>query len=308
MIVKLKTKINMELKDIMVSVFPNVKVKENPQHLPLLDILDSIKSGNGDNKKYIATIRKEKDHAKRNDLKVKILPVFCPSGTFERREDNGLTVMSEVICIDLDNVADLKAEINRLKNFPFILSMFRSPSGEGLKVMVVHNLTESSRHKDLYHYVGDMLGLVGRPDLKFDSSCSNISHPCFWSYDSGLYLNKKATPLQIEPNELSVSIPSSKGKEAEGDKVAVRNITKVVLLTDPKEIRKKALETHSLFEEFYSMYPSVRNKNLFVLANFFYNDGIPEDFATDYLVAYYRDAKNGFSSCEIKGIIHSAYH
>lgn len=297
----------MELKDIMVSVFPNVKAKENPQHIPLVDILESIKNSNSEYKKRIDAIRKEKDHAKRNELKVKILPVFCPSGIFARREDAGLIDMSKVICIDLDSVSDLKTEINRLKTFPYVLSIFRSPSGEGLKVMILHNLTESSRHKDLYHHVGAMLGLIGRSDLKFDSSCSNISHPCFWSYDSGLYLNKKAVLLQIEPDKLPVYTPPSKGKVGE-DKAPVKDVAKVISLTDPKEIRKKVLASHSLFEEFYNMYPSVRNKNLFVLANFFYNDGIPEDFATNYLVAYYRDAKNGFPASEIKGIIHSAYH
>lgn len=33
----------MELKDIMVSVFPNVKIKDNPEHLPLLEILEIIR-------------------------------------------------------------------------------------------------------------------------------------------------------------------------------------------------------------------------------------------------------------------------
>ena len=35
----------MELKDIMVSVFPNVKIKDNPEHLPLLEILEIIRKG-----------------------------------------------------------------------------------------------------------------------------------------------------------------------------------------------------------------------------------------------------------------------
>lgn len=35
----------MELKDMMVSVFPNVKIKDNPEHLPLLEILGIIRKG-----------------------------------------------------------------------------------------------------------------------------------------------------------------------------------------------------------------------------------------------------------------------
>lgn len=79
-------------------------------------------------------------------------------------------------------------------------------------------------------------------------------------------------------------------------------------MTSPEEIREKALVSHTLFEEFYNMYPGVRNQNLYILANFFLNDGIPEDFATDYLTAYYADSKNGFPASEIKRIVYSAYH
>ena len=57
-----------------------------------------------------------------------------------------------------------------------------------------------------------------------------------------------------------------------------------------------------------NMYPGVRNRNLYILANFFLNDGIPEDFAADYLVAYYADSKYGFPASEIRGIVRSAYH
>ena len=56
------------------------------------------------------------------------------------------------------------------------------------------------------------------------------------------------------------------------------------------------------------MYPGVRNNNLLILASFFYNDGIPERVAVDYLIAYYSSIENGFTSDEIRKIVHSAYH
>jgi len=297
----------MELKDIIVSAFPNAKIKDNPTHFPLLDILDNIRKGSI--KKQIETIHKEKDHGKQNQLKLKLLPVFCPSGTFERMEDSKLVKMSGVICIDLDDVPNLKTEKDRLKAFPYVLSILKSPSGKGLKIMVLHDMTEPSRHKDLYHYIGSLLGLTTRTDLVFDMSCSNISHPCFWSYDSSLYLNRKATPLHIDLNRLPSCI-SSKGKtiSSKGKALKTAANSTVTPLTDPKEIRNKLLESHTLFEEYYSMYPNVRNKNLLILASFFYNDGIPENVATDYLIVYYSDSKNGFPASEIKSIVHSAYH
>lgn len=295
----------MELKDIMVSCFPNVKVKVNPEHLPLLEVLESIKKGKLKNR--VERIRKEKKHNLRNELKVKLLPAICFSGTFGKMEDAAVMNPSGVICIDLDNISDPKTETERLKNNSHVLSIFKSPSGNGLKVLLLHDLADLSRHKDLYHHVGTLLGLTGRSDLKFDMSCSNISHPCLWSYDSGLYLNRKVVPLQIESDKLPVyKIPSKVKGASSGKTVSEKDI--VIPLTKPEEIKRKVLESHTLFEEYYNMYPGVRNNNLLILASFFYNDGIPEDFATDYLVVYYSDSENDFTSNEIKQIVHSAYH
>ena len=297
----------MELKDIIVSVFLNIKIKDNPKHFPLLEILENIRKGDPEIKKRIGAIRKEKDKKKRSELKVMSLEVFAPSGIFRRMEDNKFLQFSGAICIDLDHIQNLEAEKKRLKTIPYVFCIFKSPSGDGLKVFIQHDLSDPSRHKDLYSYLGDQLGVRGRTDLVFDMNCSNISHPCFWSYDPDLWLNKKALVFHIDLGTLPVYKPQSNSKEAGKQNQNIVN-TPVVPLTSLQEIKNKILESHTLFEEYYSMYPGVRNQNLYILANFFLNDGIPEDFAADYLVAYYADPKNGFTASEIRGIVKSAYH
>lgn len=298
----------MEVKNILVSVFPHVRFKDNPEHLPLVEILESIRKGTPEVKRRIERIRKEKDNQSRNDLKMKFLNVFTPSGTFGRMEDKGLLQSSGAICIDLDHIQDLKTEKERLMSIPYVWCIFRSPSSDGLKVLVLHTLQEPSRHKDLYSYLGDKLGVKGRTNLKFDMSCSNISHACFWSYDPELWLNKDAQMFDMDWTALPEYKPQSNGKTTNGVVAALPNNTAPTPLTSLGEIRKKALETHTLFEEFYNMYPGVRNQNLYILANFFLNDGIPEGFATDYLIAYYTDPTNGFPASEIRKIVYSAYH
>ena len=139
-------------------------------------------------------------------------------------------------------------------------------------------------------------------------SCSNISHACFWSYDPDLWLNRSAKVFDMDWTTLPVYKPQSNGKTINGVVATLSNCTTPTPLTSLGEIRKKALESHTLFEEFYNMYPGVRNRNLYILANFFLNDGIPEDFATDYLTAYYADPKNNFPAGEIRKIVYSAYH
>ena len=78
-------------------------------------------------------------------------------------------------------------------------------------------------------------------------------------------------------------------------------------MTEQKEIQDAIVETHTLFEEYYPMYQGVRNNNLYILAFFFRLEGIPEDVATDYLVAYYVDPVGGFTATEISRTVHSAY-
>ena len=288
--------------NLRVSGFSNIAETRLPYQCLMLDVLDSIKHPSSELKSCISQIRNETDHDKQNELKVKLLPVFCFSGVFSERNDLKLIHMSPVICLDLDSVNDMEAEKERLKNnYPYVLSIFTSPTGTGLKVLVLHDLSDPTHHKDLYNDLGNAMGLNGRTDLKFDLSCSNVSRACFISADPKLWLNKNAIPYHFVPQTTPVtppSIPTTATKDI---------VFPASSLTDYNEIRKKVQDSHTLFEGHYSMYPGCRNKNLYILASFFRYDGIPEDIAADYLVAYYQDDLNGFPASEIRKTVGSAY-
>lgn len=300
----------MRLEKIIVSVFINARAKDKPETLSLMDILENIKSKSGRMKPIVEMVRKTSEHDKQNIIKLSFLPVFCPSGIFSRMDDQSILLPSGVICIDIDNIADMESEFKRIKQYEFVLSIFCSPSGNGLKVLVLHNLQDLSLHKNLYWNIGHELGLTGRTDLKFDSACSNISHPCFWSYDPGLYLNKDAKPFNVDENQLRKIInPTLSAKTTGKTSItgSVSSSVSVSLLTDKKDIKKTIMTSHTLFENYYNMYPGVRNQNLFKLACFFYESGIPEDIASDYFAAYYSDSINSFPADEIRKIVKSAY-
>ena len=292
------------LREIRVSGFSNITETRLPYQCLMLDVLDSIKHPSPELKSCISQIQNETDHDKQNELKVKLLPVFCFSGTFSERSDLKLIHMSPVICLDLDSVNDMEAEKERLKNnYPYVLSIFTSPTGTGLKVLVLHDLSDPTHHKDLYNDLGNAMGLNGRTDLKFDLSCSNVSRACFISADPKLWLNKRPELYQFVPSIISAPSPTPSTPTT-----STRDIVfPTTSLTDYNEIRKKIQDSHTLFESHYSMYPGCRNKNLYILASFFRYDGIPEDIATDYLVAYYQDNLNGFPAAEIRKTVGSAY-
>ena len=294
-------------KEIIVSWFPNIWLINDPVQRPLYELLDEIKSGENGLKDIVKAIRKEKDHNIQNMLKKLRLPYFTTSGIFSKREDNALIEMNPVICLDCDNVKELDKEIDRVKQFPYVLSAFLSPTGTGFKILVLHDLTDPKRHNDLYHHLGGVMGLVGRSDLKFDLSCSNISRPCFMSYSPQIYVNKNAETYHVDVNALptTAKVYSSMTKSTKVG--AIVNQTATSILTDNAAIREAILNTHEFFERYYSMVEGKRNTNLFILASFFKDKGIPQDYATDYLTAYYVDGNNGFTSDEIKKTVNSAY-
>lgn len=289
--------------NIVVSFFSNIKAVKYPNHVPLMELLRKIGGCDKSIKRIVDVIAKEQDKSTRNKLKEKLLPVFCPNGTFQKREDQALIDMSGVVCFDLDDVKDLQGEKNRLKAFPCVLSIFRSPSQNGLKVLVLHDLIDPERFQDLYGHLGEQLGLTGRNDLKFDTRCGHVSRACFMSVDKDIYINYSAIAYHVDLDKLPQSILKSEMNQKKGLNKS-NNITE---LTDRTEIRKKVLEEHELFEKYYSMQKGNRNCNLFILASFFKDSGIPEQFAEDYLVIYYQDRANGFTAEEIKKTVQSAY-
>ena len=288
------------MNQIRITVFRNITDSQYPAIFPFGDVIDEIKKPSTTYiPKVVADIRKAPDHNTRSQIKIRMLPVICFSGDFTRREDSALQEYSPLVCIDLDNVQDIPGELKRIKTFPYVAAAFISPSGNGVKVVVLHDNNDPSYHKELYHKLGSDMGFICRSDLVFDLSCSNVSRACFFSYDSKAYYNPKATPYHftsdsnyvapvINPTHTDITFTTP-------------------LITDPTKLRLQIQETHSLFEDYYSMTPGVRNSHLYILARFFRLDGIPEQVSIDYLVAYYADPLNDFPASEITKTVQSAY-
>ena len=254
-------------------------------------------------------IRRSSKPEEQDSLKVKLLPVICPSGTFGKRSDSALIDYNGIVCLDLDDVAVPEGIKIVAMKFPFTLAAMISPTGTGVKVFVLTDLRDPSRHNDLYHHLGSVMGFKTRPDLKFDPSCSNPSRACFMSYDEAIMVNENAEPYHVDLETLPVYTPPTKTPSTPVVRtdIAYDDISFPPYLTNPKKIRPAIKKAHTLFEKYYPMHQGVRNNNLYILAFFFRLEGIPEDVATDYLVAYYVDPAGGFTAGEIKRTIHSAY-
>lgn len=116
----------------------------------------------------------------------KTLPVACFGGVFSKRTSSALIEGSGLIIIDLDDVEhlkDVKASLSQCTN---VYSVFISPSGNGLKVLVRIPVVKSDEeYKEYYNSFIETIENV-------DESGKDICRACFFSYDPDIYINENA--------------------------------------------------------------------------------------------------------------------
>ena len=265
-----------------VTIFKNIKETETPFVRDITEILDRIKEGA--TKNLVKTIRVTKDKSERNELK-KRLPAICFSGVFTKRNDNALKEHSGLVCLDFDGYEKKKLLLEHKENLckdPYVFSVFISPSGNGLKVLVkIPPIVENH-----INYFNSLQNYFESP--YFDKMCKNVSRVCYESYDPLLYYNANSNlwdtiaEPQYEEREKDIDPPT----------IPINDENKIV------EILIK------WWEKKYPMVEGQRNQNCFVLAMAFNDYGINKSLAGYVLNRY---ATQTFTHTEITRTIDSAY-
>ena len=184
-----------------ITIFKDIKDTAQPFFRDVDTIIDRIRDGASSD--IVRGIRDESDKERRNELKQK-LPAVCFSGKFNKRNDASLVKHSGIICLDFDGYETdtlLLEEKENLTKDRYTYSVFISPSGMGLKVLVKIP-AEEENHKKFFnslekHYNSEY----------FDKSCKNVSRVCYESYDPLIYVNEQSsifnTIIEHEYQEVS---------------------------------------------------------------------------------------------------------
>lgn len=138
------------------------------------------------------TLRQATDKPQQKEIKASKLDYVTFSGTFNERVTTGLLQHSNYFCIDLDNinnVEEVKAKVIEL--LPPSL-MFKSPSGNGLKLVYKININEA---KHLQYYFAFEHFFKEQMNLTIDDKCKDIPRACFLCYDSEASLNNEAQTI-----------------------------------------------------------------------------------------------------------------
>tara|TARA_R100000951_G_scaffold67648_1_gene57111 strand:+ start:3728 stop:6145 length:2418 start_codon:yes stop_codon:yes gene_type:complete len=264
-----------------ITIFRNIKETDTPFYVNIDKILDRIK--NGKSKDLVKNIRKEKDKSHRNELKKK-LPAICFSGKFTNRKDSSLNEHSGFICLDFDGYEKQKTMISekqKLTKDKYTYSVFVSPSGNGLKVIV-------KIPQDVENHINYFIALEKYYESKyFDKTCKNVSRVCYESYDPLLFLNKNSSVwdevAEIEYKEFT---------STDSPTIPITDENKIVEILVKWWTKK------------YPMTEGQRNQNVYVLAMAFNDYGVQPSLA-GYILNQY--ATKDFNQKEIKRTIDSAY-
>jgi len=171
----------------IITIFKAIKDTDTPFFREIGMILTRIKEGA--TKDLVKKIRLEKRKAERNELK-KQLPAICFSGKFNKRSDESIIEHSGFICLDFDGYStqkDLLQEKENLSKSKYVYSVFISPSGNGLKVLVKIP-TDPSNH---VNYFNSLEKHFNSP--YFDKTSKNISRVCYESYDPLIHINPNSS-------------------------------------------------------------------------------------------------------------------
>jgi hypothetical protein len=182
--------------DPIITYFPELRRPDTLERIHAREALDWIREGKVRHK--VEQLRQAAPE-QRKALK-DALPVVCFSGAFTKRSEAGLEQHSGLVCLDLDKIpeSELEGQRAKLQGDPYTFALFRSPSGNGLKV-----LARIPPDKELHrkHYAA-LVQHYGSPYM--DTTGKDPARACFLSWDPELHVNEDA-PVFTAPEPQSTT-------------------------------------------------------------------------------------------------------
>lgn len=269
------------MRETNVSVFKNLyKPNEIPFTIPLWKSLERIKVGKS--KDVIEFANKTKEKEVYNKRKAK-LPCIIFGGEFKERSKKGLINHSGLMVIDFDGIPDteMKSFFNKVKENPYLISLFISPSGKGFKGVVKIPKCNAIEHEKYFKIFASEFEYD-----YFDNANCNVDRVCFESYDPNIYINYDAelyNPKLIDT-----------GYE-------VNNKVPLIPLENESDIIDKIMQ----FDWKKDFVEGERNNFIFDLSGAFCEYGINQTTAEGYIFNNVVIGK--FSESETRTTIKSAY-
>ena len=283
-----------------ISICARITVPNILKDVEINEVLAMIKNGvcyNQDLRGVTAFIQSQSDHDVQNQLKLQYLPVALFNGTFSYKNSTGLKEYSNFTAIDFDNFnseQEFNEVGNHLCNIPCVYAVFRTPSGRGLKAIVMHNNDNSMYHEELYL---QLLAKFITPAT--DTSVGDIARGNYICYDPNLWVNSNCVSYNFVHNPQYINNKVIASHTGTLDKATLRNALSLL-----KPLSKKSDESiinilNAKWSKDSSRWKEGNRANsIFNSASELCRAGVDMDKSINYLIDSYKPT--GMSEKEIE--------
>jgi hypothetical protein len=190
---------------------------KNLKKISIAEFLNNIR-----NEKYGFKIQEMRNQLKGNNpdeyarLKKK-LPAVTFSGLFNTNRKMNLIIQYNSLCVfDIDHISD--NDINKLllqfKDDPYIFSFWRSPSGKGIKGLILFNFKTdvdlaNCRHHHKYAFSLLQIYFKETYNVEIDNSGCDITRLCFISADNNLIIKGGTEKFEVNTDDVVVPIKNT---------------------------------------------------------------------------------------------------
>jgi hypothetical protein len=179
----------------------------------LNEVLNSIASDQ-ELQKLIEKVRSVKSTKERQEYKKNNLPFFVIGEFKDNIRQKVKFIRTQYAIFDYDHLSDnYETHWNSIISNTNVFAAFRSPSGDGIKVVYKFDkaIENSDEFSAIYKYYASQfeIDLGEQPD-----KTSDCSRACFFSYDTDMYVNSDAKPLNTD-FDLSEILPTSNKADKE---------------------------------------------------------------------------------------------
>ena len=276
-----------------VSVIPRIYKPNEVQDVELKVVLNAIKTGilNGmDLTKITQEIQSEPDHTVQNRMKYELLPVAMFNGTFSYKKDQSIKDYSSFTAIDLDNFSS-KTDMNIAKMMLMkdscVYAIYTTPSGSGLKAIIIHDNLSPDYHGELYEQ------LLGKYLIStIDTSVSDQSRGNYICYDPDIYFNYNPIPYHFIHNPAYTPKQKPKSPCSRAGSAYDIHLLRLMLGFKHPIGNKSDQSIINILNACWKKQPDRwrvgnRKNSVFLAASELCNAGVNMDKALDYLVNAY---------------------
>lgn len=181
------------IESIQIGFFQHLGAKG--ENVPLSKMLDGIKGTAWAGQ--IKRVRNAEEGSEEHSIRKKRLPAFMLSGTTNGGHKAADVIQhSGLLQIDVDEVGaehagDLR---DRLGDDPHMLAAWISPSGDGVKAIMLIPASIAG-HKSAFAAAAEYMRENHAKEI--DKACSDVGRLCFVSHDPDLVVNHDAVPLEV---------------------------------------------------------------------------------------------------------------